>query len=164
MMYIILIVSVLLDQVFLSLIQNHSVLFPLFTLMSLIVIYPFFRKSQYHAYLSIALFLGGVYDIVYMNTLFLNLGLFLLVGILIKFFFKVFSINLINNTIVGIIIILLYRSVTYFILLCSGYLNWSFSLFIKGIYSSLIVNLMYVIVIHLVLLLMSHKFKIRRFR
>jgi len=115
MIYIILFVSLLLDYVFLSLISNNSLLFPLFTLVSLILIYPLFKEHQFNRYLIISFCLGIVYDVVYMNTIFLNIGSFLLFPYLIKYFFKNFSVNIINNILITILLIIIYRTITFLV-------------------------------------------------
>ena len=91
MIYLILILSFWLDHVFLNFISNNSILFPLFTLMSIIIVYSFFKRHKYSNYLIMCAGLGVLYDVVYSNTLFLNLGLFMLMGILVKLFFKSFG-------------------------------------------------------------------------
>ena len=144
MIYLILILSFWLDHVFLNFISNNSILFPLFTLMSIIIVYSFFKRHKYSNYLIMCAGLGVLYDVVYSNTLFLNLGLFMLMGILVKLFFKSFAFNLINCVVVGFSLICFYRLLSYMMLVLSGYLHWSFSLLLKGIFSSLIANIYYI--------------------
>lgn len=163
MIYIVLFVSFLLDQFFLSIINQNSILFPLCSLMSLIIIYPFFKKTEYNKFLIICGFLGVLYDVVYTGTPLLNIGLFLLTGIIIKLIFSIFSNNLISNLLTGLLIIFIYRTVNYLILLLSGYLNFSPLELLQGLYSSLIVNLIYIVIFYLLGLLISNKFKIQRF-
>lgn len=163
MIYIILIISFLLDNFFLFIIEKESLLFPLCTLMSLVIIFPFFRKDNHNKFLIICAFLGMLYDLVFAQTILLNIGLFLLIGIMIKIVFKLFSTNIISNLLTAIIIILVYRIINYFILCMSGYFSFSLLELIRGIYSSLIVNLIYIIVFYGLSILISNKFKIQRF-
>ena len=163
MIYIILIISFLLDGLFLSNIGSNSILFPLCTLMSLIIVYPFFKKYEYDKFLIICASLGILYDLVYTNYIFLNIGLFILIGLVITMIFKFFPNSLISNILSSIIIILIYRIINYIVLLLSGYLSFSLLELVKGIYSSLIVNLSYTTIFYLIGLLVSSKFKIKRF-
>lgn len=163
MIYIVLIISFLFEGFISTLLHPNSLLFPLFSLMSIIVIYPFFKKDEYSKYLVICAFLGLLYDIVYTNTFLLNMGLFLLFGIITKFIFEVFSSNLISTTLTGLLFIFLYRIITYLILIISGYLQFSFFDLLKGIYSSLIINIIYIIIIYGIIKVIENKFKLRRF-
>lgn len=163
MIYVILITSFLLDLFLLSTIGQNSVLFPLCSLMSLIIIYPFFKKYQYNKFLIICIILGGLYDVVFTGTLLLNVGIFLLTGIIIKIVFRVFSNNLIGNILTGFVTIFIYRTISYFVFCLSGYLDFSVLELIRGLYSSLIVNLIYIILFYWLELWICIKFKIQRF-
>lgn len=164
MIYLVLILSFWLDYIFLNVVSNNSIIFPLFTLMSVIIIYSFFKRHKYNKYLTICAGLGILYDVVYADALFLNLGLFLFLGILVKLFFKSFSYNLINSIVIGFLVICFYRLLSYIVLVTSGYLYWSFGLLLKGIYSSLIINLIYIICLYSVLSYINKKHTIQRFR
>ena len=91
MILIVLIISFLLDGFLLSNINSNSFLFPLCSLMALIIIYPFFKKHDYNKFLIVSGIMGMFYDLVYMNTLLLNIGVFLLMAIIIKLIFFFFS-------------------------------------------------------------------------
>ena len=88
MIYTILIISFLLDFFLLSTIDSNSILFPLCSLMSLIIIYPFFKRRDYNKFLIICVILGVLYDVVLTGTPLLNVGIFLLTGIIIKIVFR----------------------------------------------------------------------------
>lgn len=163
MIYVILIISFLLDFFLLSTISQNSILFPLCSLMSLIIIYPCFKKNQYNKFLIICVILGVLYDVVLTGTLLLNVGIFLLTGVIIKIVFRVFSNNLISNILTGIVIIFIYRTISYLIFYLSGYLDFSILELVSGLYSSLIVNLTYIILFYLLELWICNKFKIQRF-
>lgn len=163
MIYIILIISFLLDSFFLSVIGPNSILFPLCSLMSLTIIYPFLKKTEYNKFLIICIFMGMLYDVVFTGTPLLNIGLFLLTGIIIKLVFRVFSNNFVSNILTGILIIFIYRTFNYLILCLAKYVDFSILALIRGIYSSLIINIIYIIISYSLGLLISNKFKIQRF-
>lgn len=163
MIYIFLIISFLLDGFILSIINSTSLLFPLCSIMSLIIIYPFFKKDEFNTFLIISGFVGMLYDVVYTGTLFLNIGVLILVAIIIKLIFRVFSNNLLSNILIGISIIVIYRTINYLVFSLAGYLDFSFLELLKGIYSSLIVNTIYIVIFYLIGILISKRFKIQRF-
>lgn len=78
MIYLILILSFYLEGL-LNILLDVSFLIPLFSLMSIIVIYSYL-KDEDKKYFIICLSVGLLYDVVYTNTLFLNASLFLLIG------------------------------------------------------------------------------------
>lgn len=163
MIIFILILSFLLDFFLLSIIKSSSILFPLCSLMSLIIIYPFFKKRDYDKFLIICLISGTLYDVVFTGTLFLNIGIFLLVGLIIKIIFRSFSNNPISNILTGLFVIVIYRTISYLIFCLSGNLDFSILELVRGIYSSLMVNLIYITIVYFLGLWIGTKFKIQRF-
>lgn len=163
MIYVVLIISFLLDGFISTIIGSNSLFFPLFTLLALIIICPFFKKKETHKFLFIAAFTGMLYDIVYTNTFMLNIGMFLLSAILIKFIFQIYASNIVSNILISILLIILYRSITYFAFVISGYLAFSFTELLRGVYSSLMINILYIAVSYLLTILISKKFNIQRF-
>ena len=163
MIYIILLMSCLLDCLFLSLIKINSIFFPLFLLMALIIIYPFFKKKQFNHFLVICSILGMVYDIVFTNTFLLNVGIFLIGGLTIKLVFKTFPYNLLSCLIIGFLTITFYRTINYIVLVLANYVDFSFITLLRGISSSLLANIGYIIIFYLLSLFFCKKYKIERF-
>lgn len=163
MIYIILVISGLLDYLFLSFIKINSILFPLCSLMALIIVYPFFKKRQFNQFLVVCSVLGVVYDVVFTDMLLLNVGIFLLVGLIIKLIFKTIPNNLLSCLLAGLITIVFYRTATYIVLSLAGYVDFSCIDLFCGIYSSLIVNIGYIIIFHLLSLFFAKKHNIERF-
>ena len=113
-MIFIIVISFILDNT-LSLFTNQSSLFlPLFTLLSLIVIFSYNLKD-YH-YFIISGSLGLLYDIIFTDSLFLNCGIFLLFSLIIHLIFKRINYNLFNQLLFSLLLILLYRIITYILL------------------------------------------------
>lgn len=164
MIYIVVIISFLLDSFVSLLINSNSLLMPVFSLLSLVIIYPYIKKEDYLKYFITCAVTGILYDIIYTNTLFLNLGLFILLGLCVKLIFNIFSNNLLSNALTSIVIIILYRMSTYFILIIGGYLDYSFLKLLESIYSSIIVNLIYIIIFYLVINFISNKFRIKPYK
>ena len=64
MIWVILIVSFLLESTFTNIVSINSCLIPLFSLTSLVLIYPYMKKKKEN-YIIICLILGLFYDIVF---------------------------------------------------------------------------------------------------
>ena len=163
MIYLILVISFLLDNL-ISFFLNTNLLFnPLLSLVSLIIIFIYyprpprgrtapvcqtFRYIYYHRknenkYLITSFVLGLVYDIVCTDTIFLNAGIYLLLSLFIIKFYKIFSYNLLNSAILLIIVIIIYRSITFLVLSNFNFISFNLYHLLQSIYSSLILNLLY---------------------
>ena len=79
-------VSFFLDGVLSKYISPNSIFLPLFTIVSLVLIYPYFNNNnnRYFKYIAI---LGLLYDIAYMNMSFYNFFIFMLL-VFINIFIK----------------------------------------------------------------------------
>lgn len=147
-MNIILVISFLLESIISNFIDMFSIFNPLFTLTTLVILYPYFSKKK--EYFKMCLLFGLLYDLVFSNTLFINATLFVVVGLFTKLINYYLSNNIINNSIILIINIIIFRTSTYIILVLADILKFNiFSLF-RSIYSSILLNLLYSIIIYFV--------------
>lgn len=143
MIYLILVISFLLDNL-ISFFLNTNLLFnPLLSLVSLIIIFRYYHKKDENKYLITSFVLGLVYDIVCTDTIFLNAGIYLLLSLFIIKFYKIFSYNLLNSAILLIIVIIIYRSITFLVLSNFNFISFNLYHLLQSIYSSLILNLLY---------------------
>ena len=142
MIIILMLLSFFLDSI-LSIIVSHNGLFlPLFSVVVLVIIYPYFKgdKLSYFKYSAIY---GLVYDIVYTDTLFMNFFVFLIIALGIHFISYLLSDNIYTNLLLILIAIILYRFVSYVLLVIAHHIGFSFFLLFESIYSSLIINVIY---------------------
>lgn len=143
MIYLILVISFLLDNL-ISFFLNTNLLFnPLLSLVSLIIIFRYYHRKDENKYLITSFVLGLVYDIVCTDTIFLNAGIYLLLSLFIIKFYKIFSYNLLNSAILLIIVIIFYRSITFLVLSNFNFISFNLYHLLQSIYSSLILNLLY---------------------
>lgn len=143
MIYLILVISFLLDNL-ISFFLNTNLLFnPLLSLVSLIIIFRYYHRKDENKYLITSFVLGIVYDIVCTDTIFLNAGIYLLLSLFIIKFYKIFSYNLLNSAILLIIVIIFYRSITFLVLSNFNFISFNLYHLLQSIYSSLILNLLY---------------------
>lgn len=145
---IIVLISFFLESILSNYINISTNFFtPLFTITSLIVIYSKFENK----YLKICLLFGLLYDLVFTDTLFINMILFLLIGFFVKFVNIYLPKNYINNSIILIIIIIFYRIFIYIIMLMANQVTNNAFLLFKSIYSSLLLNIIYGLVIYFII-------------
>lgn len=145
---IIIIMSFLLDSIISNLINYNSLLYPLFSILSLIVGYTYFNQKN-NSYLITSFVLGLLYDIVYTDTLFFNACLFLSVALLLQKAFEKFPYNYLSVLVLSFITIIYYRVLSYLILIFIDYLNFNTNFFFQGIYSSFLSNIIYITLVYL---------------
>ena len=104
----VLIISFILDSIVSNFISLDSLFFPLFTLMALIIIYPYFNNNR-QKYFGVCLVTGICYDLIYSNTIIIHGMLFLLIGFIITRLNLIISNNSINVGIMAIVCIVIYR-------------------------------------------------------
>ena len=141
------IISFILDNFISNFINHNSLFYPLFTLLSLIIIYPKFIKKINKYYLT-SFLLGLIYDIAVTDTLFLNAFIFLLLSYIINYIFRKTPYNYLSVLIISFISIIYYRVITYIVLLLLNYLNFNLLTLLKSIYNSLILNIIYITILY----------------
>ncbi len=159
---IIIIISLILDGVltnFLPFLVNDLSLFtPLLTLVSIFIIYPFFRKKESRFYL-ILFIVGIIYDLLYTNLLFFNAILFLVTGILTKVIYKNFEINFLKIMIYSVILITTYEILTALIILIFNLVPITITKVIYKISHSVLLNIVYIEILYLIIKLIPKKYK-----
>ena len=149
MKVIILIISFLLEGVISNFVSINGFMAPLFTLVSLIVIYPLFDDvSEYYKYVFVT---GLVYDLFYTDTIIFHAIIFCFMAFIITRMNLVLSDNYINFLIIMAICILIYRTSTYSLLVLVSSVSFSFIALILSILKSLIINLIYSAILFFVL-------------
>lgn len=161
MVILILVFSFFFEGTFSLLVPTDSLLIPLFTLVSLILIYPYFNKknNNYYKYCFIT---GLIYDLTYTDTIIFNAFLFTLIGFIIVKLSNLLAHNYVNDIIMTIIVIAVYRIITYIFLLITGNVNFQINDLFSNFYQSLISNIIFVLVVLGITNLISNKLKIKR--
>jgi len=161
MIVAVIIISFILDSIVSNFISLNSLFMPLFTLMSLIIVYPYFNgKIKY--YLVTCFITGLCYDLIYTDTIVIHGFLFLLTGFIITRLNLIFSNNYLNVIIMAIITIIFYRVVSYGLLLITNNIPFSFVILLKSIYHSLILNIIFIFLAFMITDRISFKFKIKK--
>lgn len=154
---LIVILSFFLDGINSNLLIFSNLLYPLFSLLSLVIIYPLYKKGELNKYYILSLVLGLFYDVIYTNTLFLNMTLFLFASILIKLFYNLLNNTIYNSLLIGVFLIICYRLFTYLCLLITESISLNINVLFTSIYSSLIINIIYIIVFYYFCIFISKK-------
>ena len=159
---IIMIVSLIFDGIlsnFLPFLVNDLSLFtPMFTVVSIFIIYPFYRKQEKKYFISLFI-LGIIYDLLYTNLLFFNGVLFVSIGALTRYIIKNFELSYIKVILYTLVVIVFYESITAILLLIFNIVTITISSLLYKITHSLIINLIYVELIYLILKLVPKKYK-----
>ena len=140
---------------------NSSILYPVFSLISLIVIYPFFNNNN-SKFLFVSFWFGLIYDIAYTNSFLLNATIFVIISAVIILLNEHLSNNHLNISINCFVIVVLYRVITYLLICLVGYVNFDYIVLIKSIYTTLLSNLIYVNILYFISNQLSTKYKIRK--
>lgn len=150
------IISFILDGL-VSLCCYHFI--PLFSVVSLILIYPYFKRDSPRFYLM-ALGMGLMYDVIYTNTFILNMLVFLLIAYLVKAINNVLSNNPYMVTLMSLIIVTIYQFVTFMVLVITGYHTFNINKLFTGTIYALPLNIIYVFAIYLITDYLSKKYRI----
>lgn len=157
---VIVIISFLLDGIlsnYLSYMMNDLSLFtPYFTLISIIIIYPFFMKEEKNYYILIGI-TGFLYDLFYTNLLFTHTIFFLLIGLIVSFIYKKMELNLLTNFFLSILVLVIYHSIFALSLFIFNVVPVSLESTVYLITHSLILNIIYAEILYLICKYLPHK-------
>ncbi len=157
MKIIILVISFLLEGVISNFVPVNGFLAPLFTLTALIIIYPLFDESfEYYKYAFIT---GLAYDLFYTDTIVFHAIIFTFMAFLITRLNLVLSDNYVNVLIIIAICILVYRVITYGLLILVSSMSFDFLSLVFSILKSLIINLIYSVILFFVVKKIQKKYK-----
>lgn len=159
MITIVLLISFILDGFISTIVPLNSIFLPFFSIVALIIMYPYFNDNNKKFFKYCAIY-GFMVDLVYTDTTFLSMFIYLGIGFLIVLFNYVLSHNIFLNLLLLIIGIISYRFLTYLFYLISMNGNFVLMDFIKSIYSSLIINIIYMFILYIITNIISKKFKI----
>lgn len=161
MIIFIIILSLILENVVSNVVPLGSVFTPLFSIVSLVLIYPFFNNNdlRYIKYCGIT---GLIYDVIFTNTLFLNMIVFIVIGLIIKLINFTLSNNFINVMIITLISIVMYLLITYLILVIIGYKGFNIDYLTVTILKTLLLNIIYSFIMYIIADKVSEKHKIQK--
>lgn len=139
----IVIISILLENIFNIYFHNF---YNLFTLISLIFI-NIEEKKKYYLY---SFFIGFIYDIFFTNFILLNAILFFIISIVIYYELNTHKKDLFHYVITGILVIFLYEFMHFIILNLFQYTKYSLIEFSFIARKYLITNIIYLIMLYFI--------------
>ena len=138
--------------------SDLSLFTPMFTLISLFLIYPLLKKDL-TKYFVISLILGIIYDLFFTNLLFFNGLLFLGIAYIIHILYKYLEINFINIILEIIIIIVLYELLTAISIILFNLVPITLPKIIYKITHSIIINIIYGELVYLIINLLPKRYR-----
>lgn len=157
----IIIISFILENILSNFLPINSLFSTLLTLLSLILIYPYCNGKN-GLYLKYCFFTGLAYDLIYTDTLILNAFIFTFIGFIITKLNLFFSNNCVNDSLMAIIVIIIYRVLCYGILIITANMKLNALGLLKSIYSSIIINIIYIVIGFTICDKIAKRLKIRR--
>ena len=103
------------SNIFSSTLSNISIFSTIYTVVAIVVIYPYFVNEK-KFFLLIGIF-GFFFDVVYTSTFPLNLIFFLLIGLVVKLLNSLFQDNILMCSLISLLCIITYHVVTFIVLI-----------------------------------------------
>lgn len=153
--------SFFLEHAFSMCISFTSYLHPLFSLVVLVVIAPYFSTRR-EKYFLLSFFLGLFYDITYTNTVFFNGLLFLAIAFFQTFTNRFFQNNMLFSFLTLFLSICVYQICSFLILCMIGFLKFDFGNLLIGIAHSIVANLLYGFFLFFLLKKIDQRFSLRK--
>lgn len=145
-----------------SSLADFSMFSTLYTLITFVVIYPYFyNEKKYYILLIIFSFL---IDITYTNTFPLNVVLFITISLIIKFINYILPENILMCNIMTMCSVFLYHILSYSILTIINYDTYPLSLLFKICFNSIIMTIIYTTIIYLIIKFLYTKFDIKQIK
>ncbi len=139
---------------------NHLSWFTtIYPLINLLILVPYFENNTKK--MVIILIVGLLMDMVYANTGFLNLFLFVVTYYFSKSFHFFFPYNLLTINVSNVLAILLYHFVTFLFLSLLRYDSYGFSVLLRVLSHSVVMTIIYSSVIYLLIDFIVKKFNLR---
>lgn len=160
------IISFLLENfmsiIFPSTLSSVSFFTTIYTIIGLVILYPYF--SNYKKYYLLVIIFGLLFDILYTSTFVLNVVLFLTVAIVIKVLYDIFPENIFMTNLISIIVIVLYHLFSFIILSIFGNINYDIMLLINIITHSLLMTIIYTSISYFVIKFIYGKYNVKQIK
>lgn len=127
--------------------NNLSIFSTLYTLITLIVIYPYFYNEK--KYYILLIIFGLLMDVVYTNTFMLNIFIFIIISFIVKILNFILPENILMMNIISIISVILYHILTYILLTLINYNTYPISLLLDICINSIAMTIIYTSIIYL---------------
>lgn len=153
-----LILDGILSNIFPYTVNNLSLFTPLLTLISIYLIYPFYKKKE-KKYLITIFLTGIIYDLLYTNLIFYNAIIFTIIGIISKYIYKHYEINYLNIIIQIVLIVTIYELLNALIIILFNLVPMSITRLFYKITHSLLLNIIYSELLLIIINILPNKYK-----
>lgn len=153
-----LILDGILSNIFPYTVNNLSLFTPLLTLISIYLIYPFYKKKE-NKYILTLFLTGIIYDLLYTNLIFYNAIIFTIIGIISKYIYKHYEINYLNIIIQIVLIVTIYELLNALIIIIFNLVPMSIPKLFYKITQSLLLNIIYSELLLLIINILPSKYK-----
>ena len=149
----------IMSNIFPSTLSNISYFITIYTIISFVIIYPYFDNDKKY-YLLILIF-GILFDVLYTSTFFINIFIFIIIGIIIKLLYNLFPENIFMTNIISYICIIIYHILSFIILVIVGYNDYNIMLLFNIIIHSIFMTIIYTSISYFIIKFMYNKFGIK---
>lgn len=138
---------------------NPSMFITIYTLIALIVIYPYFENKK--KYLYILTIMGILFDIVYTNTFLINVVIFITIYFVNRLVDEILPDNIFIINIKSYLAVILYYSLTYIIIIITGYASYPIGMLFRLYYLCIMMSVIYTTISYVVIKYLTNKFDIK---
>ena len=157
-----LVLEVIMSNFFSSTLSNTSFLSTIYTLIALVVIYPYFNNDK--KYFILIIIFGILFNILYIGNIIFTMILFITIGITIKVLYNIFPENIFMTNLISIIIITIYHILSFIILNIMSSIDYDFILLINIIISSIIMTIIYTTISYYIIKIIYNRFNIKQIK
>ncbi len=152
----------IMSNIFVTTLNNVSTFTTIYTIIALVVIYPYFASDK--KYFLLVIIFGFLFDTIYTSTILLNLTIFLVISLLIKTLNNIISDNIIMTNIISLISVATYHILTFIILNIVTSKSYSIILLGKILTHSIIMTIIYTSISYIIIKYLYSRLSIKQIK
>ncbi len=152
----------IMSNIFVTTLNNVSPFTTIYTIIALVVIYPYFASDK--KYFLLVIIFGFLFDTIYTSTILLNLTIFLVISLLIKTLNNIISDNIIMTNIISLISVATYHILTFIILNIVTSKSYSIILLGKILTHSIIMTIIYTSISYIIIKYLYSRLSIKQIK
>lgn len=152
----------IMSNIFITTLNNVSPFTTIYTIIALVVIYPYFASDK--KYFLLVIIFGFLFDTIYTSTILLNLTIFLVISLLIKTLNNIISDNIIMTNIISLISVATYHILTFIILNIVTSKSYSIILLGKILTHSIMMTIIYTSISYIIIKYLYSKLSIKQIK
>lgn len=152
----------IMSNIFITTLNNVSPFTTIYTIIALVVIYPYFVSDK--KYFLLVIIFGFLFDTIYTSTILLNLTIFLVISLLIKTLNNIISDNIIMTNIISLISVATYHILTFIILNIVTSKSYSIILLGKILTHSIIMTIIYTSISYIIIKYLYSRLSIKQIK